>query len=88
MPDGMRAARFTTGALPRQARYDAWRHLISAVFEPSMPAGHGCKDLRAEASVAYFRNALIACATAEAQHFTRSQRLIAAEGLDHYIVQV
>ena len=88
MPDGMRAAQFTTGSLPRQARYDAWRHLISAVFEPTMPTGHAREDLRAEATVAYFGNALIACAKAEAQHFTRSPRLIATEGLDHYLVQV
>lgn len=88
MPDGMRAAQFTTDSLPRPVRYDAWRHLISAVFEPTMPSGHARKDLRAEASVAYFGNALIAGVKAEAQHFTRSPRLIAAEGLDHYLVQV
>ena len=88
MPDGMRAAQFSTGALARQVRYDAWRHLISAVFEPTLPNGQRHEDMRAEASVAYFGNALVVSATAEAQHFTRSPRLIAAEGLDHYIVQL
>ena len=54
MPDGM----------PRQVRYDAWRHPISAVFEPTMPSGHARKDLRAEARIAYFGNALVVSATA------------------------
>ena len=88
MPEALRAAQFTTDTLPRRVRYDAWRHLISAVFEPTMPNGHLRKDLRAEANVAYFGNALVVSTTAEAQHFTRSHRLIAAENLDHYLVQV
>lgn len=88
MTGSLRAAQFTTDTLPRRVRYDAWRHLISAVFEPTMPNGHLRKDLRAEANVAYFGNALVVSTTAEAQHFTRSHRLIAAENLDHYLVQV
>ena len=43
MADGMLAAQFTTDILPRQVRYDAWRQLISAVFEPTMPNGHARK---------------------------------------------
>jgi hypothetical protein len=49
-----------------------WRHLVSTVFEPTMPSGHSRKDLRAEASAATFGNALIVHAAAESQHFTRS----------------
>ena len=82
------AAEFHSAMLPRQTRYDAWHSLVSAVFEPSPPAGQARADLRAEASSVHFGNALVVHATAEAQHFTRSRRLIATEGLDHYMIQV
>lgn len=81
-------AEFTTAALTPLARYEAWRDLISAVFEPALPDGHQRHDLRAEVSSAHFGQVLLVNATAEAQHFSRSRRLIATENLDHYLIQV
>lgn len=81
-------ARFTTRSVVAQARHEAWRNLVSAVFEPTPPAGQRWLDLRAEVRTVHFGQALILRAIAESQHFTRTRRLIASEGLDHYLIQV
>lgn len=81
-------AEFTTDALPARTRYEAWRHLISAVFEPTHPGGQPRLDIRAQCHSANLGSVLISRAIAESQHFTRTPRLIATEGLDHYLLQV
>lgn len=88
MAQALPIARFSSGALPRQARYDAWRDLVSSVFVPTMPDGHGRRDLRAQVKSINFGHALIFDVQAEAQGFVRSPRLIAHEPLDHYLLQV
>lgn len=82
------AAAFDTTDLPARARYAAWRTLISAVFEPSPAPGQDMGDMRAQARSVHFGQALLVEAAAQAQHFTRSRRLVATEGLDHYLIQV
>ncbi len=81
-------ATFETSCLPPRSRYEAWRNLISAVFEPRLPDDDVRQDLTAEASSVHFGQILLVNAKAEAQHFSRTRRLIASEGLDHYLVQV
>jgi AraC-like DNA-binding protein len=81
------AAEFTTEALPARGRYEAWRNLVSAVFEPR-PAEADRVDIRAHASSVHLGRALVVHAIAEAQYFTRTKRLITTEGLDHYLIQV
>jgi AraC-like DNA-binding protein len=81
-------AAFDTAGLPPQARYDAWRTLISAVFEPSPAPGEDVRDMRAQARSVHFGQALLVEAASQSQHFTRSRRLVAVEGLDHYMIQV
>ncbi len=81
-------ASFSTHGLPPADRYDAWRTLISAVFEPSFPDMRAPKNLNARARALNLGDVLLVDAAADAQGFVRSKRLIAAEGLDHYLVQV
>ena len=88
MGEMLRVAAFDSTGLPPQARYEAWRTLISAVFEPSPAPGEDVRDMRAQARSVHFGQALLVEAAAQAQHFTRSRRLVAAEGLDHYMIQV
>jgi len=81
-------AAFRTDALAPHTRYDAWHNLISAVFEPLLPDGRARADITAEASSVNLGQVLLVHAKAEAQHFRRTRRLIAKEGLDHYLIQV
>lgn len=81
-------ARFSTHSFAAPERHDAWRSLVSAVFEPTPPSGRQWLDLQAEVQSVHFGHALVVRATAESQHFTRTRRLIATEGLDHYLIQV
>ncbi len=81
-------AKFESGFLSPRSRYEAWRNLVSAVFEPVLPDDHARHDLRAEVSSVHFGQVLLVNAKAEAQHFRRTRRLIATEGLDHYLIQV
>lgn len=81
-------ASFTTSELPPSARYEAWRDLISAVYDPILPDEHAGRDFRAEVSSVNFGHVLITHARAESQHFTRTQRMISVEGLDHYMIQL
>ena len=71
-----------------QARYEAWRHLVAAVFEPTPPSGAFGTDISASARSVHFGASVVIRAASDSQHFTRSPRLIAREGLDHYLVQV
>lgn len=81
-------AHFTTSTIDAPARHDAWRNLVSAVFEPTPPSGKRWLSLKAEVHSVHFGQALVVRAIAESQHFTRTRRLIATEGLDHYLIQV
>lgn len=81
-------AAFTTADLLPQARYEAWRNLIRAVFEPSPPAGRHPQDLHATVRSIHLGPMMVAQAAAAAQYFTRSRHLIEAEGLDHFLIQV
>jgi AraC-like DNA-binding protein len=80
-------AHFTTDDLPPQGRYEAWRGLVASVFEPR-PAEPSRGDVRARVDAIHLGSALLAHAAAEAQYFHRTKRLIAAENLDHYLIQV
>lgn len=88
MAEALPTAQFASKVLPRRARYEAWRDLVSAVFVPTLPDNHGHRDLRAQVNSINFGHALIFDVQAEAQGFVRSPRLIANEQLDHYILQV
>ena len=68
----------STGSLSARDRYEAWRNLLSAVFEPLLPEGHDRDDLAAEARATHFGSIMLSDTNAEAQHFSRTQRLIAA----------
>lgn len=88
MGEMLPVAAFDTAGLPPRARYEAWRTLISAVFEPSPAPGEDLRDMRAQARSVHFGQALLVEAAAQAQHFTRTRHLVATEGLDHYLIQV
>ena len=81
-------AQFAAGALPPSERFGAWRSLVSSVFEARLPEGPVEADFPTTARSIHLGNAFVVSASAASQHFTRSPRLIAAEGLDHYLVQV
>lgn len=88
MAEALPVARFSSGALPRPARYDAWRSLVSAVFVSTLPDDHDHRDLRVRVNSINFGQALIFDIQADAQGFVRSPRLVATEQLDHYLFQV
>lgn len=73
--------------MSKRGASDAWQPLISTVFEPTAPSSRPRKDLRAEACVTCSGDLPIMQAAAEAQHFTRAQRLITAEDMDHDLIQ-
>jgi AraC-like DNA-binding protein len=88
MTSSLPRATFSTRGLSSTERYEAWRDLVSAVFEPTLPNGQAVSELRVEAVCTNFGQAMIAEVNAGKQSFTRSRRLIAREGLDHYMIQV
>ena len=81
-------AEFTTDLLPPHLRYDAWRNLVCTVFDSVPPDDRAGLNLTASVSSVHFGQALLSHAKADAQHFRRTRRLIAKEGLDHYLIQV
>ncbi len=88
MPQTLPTARFAAAALPPRARFEAWRHLLASVFEPNLDPDYVGRELRAEAKAVHIGNALVVDVKAESQGFVRSPRLVAAEGVDHYLVQI
>ncbi len=81
------SASFSTRDVPPSSRYESWRTLLAAVFEPSLPAGSCREDIRVEARAIHLGHMLVADVAAEAQHFTRTRRLISSEDTDHYMIQ-
>jgi len=81
-------AQFATDSLEPRQRFDAWRNLVSTVFEATPPDDLSGLDYPAHATSVHFGSVFVVSVAAASQHFTRSQRLIAAEGLDHYLIQV
>jgi AraC-like DNA-binding protein len=83
----LRTAYFATESLDPGIRYEAWRNLVSAVFEPrpALPAESG---LSVRAMSVDLGGLLVVGVHAEAQDFIRTRRLIALESLDHYLIQV
>lgn len=58
------------------------------MFDSVPPDDRAGLNLTASVSSVHFGQALLSHAKADAQHFRRTRRLIAKEGLDHYLIQV
>src|SRR5271155_3899914 len=80
---------FSTEQYPLQDQFEAWRASIGVIFDVTPPA-RPRRNIALRASIrAYNLGELIVAATAfDAQRYSRDRRRIAADGLDHYLVQL
>ena len=86
---GLPSTLFSTDDYPQREQFDAWRASIGVIFDVSPPPGPR-RNAGVRASIrAYDLGGLIVSATAfDRQSYARDRRKIAADGLDHYLVQL
>src|SRR3546814_1202640 len=83
------SARFSVNDLPSRLRYDVWRDSIACIFDVSCSralarstAFHGCIDAYMIGQILFGRS------TVSAQHWARSSRTVARDGMDHIMIQI
>lgn len=87
--DGLPFDRFSTETLAPRDQFEAWHRSISVIFDTVRPAGVDPADGFRAAVSAYNLGALVVSKVEfEGQHFTRTRHRAAADGLDHYLVQL
>lgn len=80
---------FSTGHLQLRDQFDAWRDSISFIFDVVPLAERRAEDGFAASVRAYHLGGLVVTQVDfDAQRFLREKRRAAADGLDHYLVQL
>ncbi len=80
---------FSTAHLRSRDQFDAWRDSVSVVFDVAPLAGRRAEDGFAASVRAHHLGALVVTQVDfDGQRFLREKRRAAADGLDHYLVQL
>lgn len=80
---------FSTTHLASRDQFDAWRDSVSVVFDVAPLAGRRAEDGFAASVRAHHLGALVVTQVDfDGQSFLRDKRRAAADGLDHYLVQL
>lgn len=86
---GLPFDRFSTTALAPRDQFDAWHRSISVVFDTVRPAGvDPRRSFHASVSAFHLGSIVLSQVEFESQHFVRTRQRAAADGLDHYLVQL
>ncbi len=79
---------FTLDDVPLCERFDLWRESISCIFEVEAGAEVRGEGFRAEIDANMFGPVMLARTQTFRQQWTRSPRIMARDGMDHYMVQL
>lgn len=87
MVESVPSTRFLTGELPGRDQFDAWRQVISVVFnvEPLDDSAAGGFDARADAF--HLGELVLVNTRFDGQRFVRTPRQLRTDWLDHFLVQ-
>lgn len=82
-------ARFSVEHLPEKDRFQAWTDSLSCIFETDRTRTlKATTDFRGSVSVTMIGSMLLAETVTITQIWNRSPRLIARDGMDHYMIQI
>lgn len=80
--------RFDLGELPEEARFQIWKESISVIFDVSLPSDDPWQSFSSRLTTCHFGSLLLSNAASCRQHFQRSPKLIAQDGIDHFLLQI
>jgi AraC-like DNA-binding protein len=69
-------------------RYSVWKEKISVVFESALKPEDQHKSFNAELTTYHLSSMLLSSVSSVQQYFNRDRKLIAKDGLDHFLIQV
>jgi len=82
-------AHFDTGFFDSEDRFDAWNQNMGVLFDLLAPDGSTPKsDMTARIDVCNLGDAVFGVTKAQSQLFSRDNRRVARDGMDHILVQV
>lgn len=81
-------AHFKVEGVPEAERFDLWRESISCVFEVEADKEIRQADFHAEIDANMFGSVMLARTRTLQQRWERSPRLMARDGMDHYMIQL
>ena len=79
---------FNFSNIDSKDRYEIWRESIAVVFEFDSKSEISPKVFNAELTTKHFSSILLNTTKTQGQHFNRSQKLIAQDGMDHCWLQM
>lgn len=80
--------RFATENFRPHEQFDAWRDSISVVFDIDRPPETARLGFQAEVNAYQLGSVVLSKVKFDSQQFARSRRRAAADGLDHYLIQL
>lgn len=79
---------FCTGSVPAARRFDAWTDSVSLLFDVDPAARHRTADFHGRVESVMIDGLVFNRCQSRAQPFDRSVSRFAADGLDHYMIQL
>lgn len=80
--------RFNLDTLPGEARFQTWKESISVIFDVSLFPDDHWQSFSSRLTTCHFGSQLLSNAVSCRQQFKRSPKLIAQDGIDHFLVQI
>ncbi|WP_413208249.1 helix-turn-helix domain-containing protein [Rhodospirillum sp. A1_3_36] len=81
-------SRFSTGSLPSEDGFQAWRESIGVLFDVERDSSRLKAPFNARLTTYGMDNMMLAHCASQAQVFRRSPLKVSTDGLDHYLIQI
>lgn len=80
--------RFDLSTISTHERYAIWKESISVIFQTELPEKTLSDSFDAKITTCHLSSVLLSCTTSQQQYFNRPAKLIANDGLDHFLIQL
>jgi len=87
-PGGAPVVQFSTAGLPHPERFEAWRQMVSALFDVRRLKGHGEGAFSASLTAYHFGAFLLCHSRSDAARYDRSAQRSRLDDLDHYLIHM
>lgn len=85
---GAPVVRFNTAGLPHPERFEAWRQMVSALFDVRRLRRHGDSAFSASLTAYHFGGFLLCHSRSDAARYDRSVQRSRLDDLDHYLIHM
>ncbi len=80
--------RFDLSAIAAEERFAIWKESVSVIFQAELPENTVSDLFNAQITACHLSSVLLSCVTSQRQYFNRPAKLIAEDGLDHFLIQM